>query len=83
MLKHYVDCDCHSPEHTLHLVSDEDYVYLHVFLGEDPWYRRIVNAFMYIFGHKSNYGHFDEFVISKDKLDRLVETLQDLKKEMR
>lgn len=82
MLKHYAECDCHSPEHTLHLVSDEDAVYMHVFLGESPWYKRVVKAIMYVFGHKSNYGHFDEFVVSKNNLDKIIGVLESLKREI-
>jgi hypothetical protein len=82
MLSHYVECDCHSPEHTLRMSADEDCVYLHVFLGDEPWHRRLLNAVLYVFGRKCNYGHFDEFVISRDKLDRLIKTLEGLRREM-
>lgn len=76
----YFDCRCHSPEHTLRMWLDDDpgdpCVYISVFLAEDPWYRRVWTGIKYIFGYKCRYGHFDEFLLRDDDLDRFISLLE-------
>lgn len=82
MKTEYLECNCHSPEHTLvfHTYDDEPMIYMHVFLKPDPFFKRIWNSIKYIFGYKCKYGHFDEFIMNPDDADKLIEILQRIKK---
>jgi hypothetical protein len=50
-----------------------------VFLSNGPWYSRLVSGLKYIFGHKSRYGHFDEFILRAEDCDRLISVLERFK----
>lgn len=79
----YFECHCRSPEHLLQFWMDEEdppMLYAHVFLGEDPWWKRIWNAVKYVFGYKCRYGHFDEFLLNPKDCDRFIYLLQHYKK---
>ncbi len=41
------------------------------------FFKRCWNAVRYIFGHRSNYGHFDCFTLEKPEARKLVAFLQD------
>lgn len=78
----YVNCECHSPEHTFKISFDkeEGELYLQVFLTTwEPWYKRIWPAVKYIFGYKCKYGHFDECIIDKHKSAQLFEIVKKFK----
>lgn len=83
MQTEYFECSCHSPEHTLSLAFDDDEdlpaIYGHVFLGENPWYKRVWMAVKYVFGYKCKYGHFDEFVFNPEDCDRMIGLFKKLK----
>ena len=75
-------CECHNTEHQLifsYFEDDPEEVYMSVHLI--PTYRiwrRIVNAIKYIFGHRSMYGHFDEFIFQKKDAHKLVKLAKHL-----
>lgn len=75
----YLECACHSPEHTLKFVLDEDpeypALYAYVFLSERGLLGRLWAALKYVLGHKCRYGHFDEFILRKEDCDRLTAML--------
>lgn len=73
----YLECRCTTPEHTLRFARDEDHTYITFFLDNGPWYRRVVTGIRYILGYKCRYGHFDEVVLGRDEVRRLVEILGD------
>ena len=79
----YFECRCSSPEHTLRFSYDEDEdfpcVYVHVFLSNGPWYKRVWDALKYVFGYKCRYGHFDEFLLRLEDCDRLIGVVRRLK----
>lgn len=83
MDREYFECACHSPEHTLSFLFDDDdefpAIYAYVFLGEKPWHKRIVDATRHVLGYKCKYGHFDEFVFDADDCDRMMTLLKKLK----
>jgi hypothetical protein len=81
MMTKYIECDCHSPEHVLRISSDEDGIYISVFLGELPLHNRIWNAILYVFGYKCKYGHFEEFVADKENLGRIISVLEELRRD--
>jgi hypothetical protein len=74
MEKHYVICQCMSPEHVLHFTHDidENEVYVEVYLSHHTGVlARVVTAVKYIFGYKSKYGHFDCTILSQEELKKL------------
>lgn len=83
MQQEYFECSCYSTEHTLKFIFDDDpdfpNLYVHVFLSEEPWYRRILKAIKYVFGYKCRYGHFDEFVMRHEDCDRFISIVQKYK----
>lgn len=63
-------CDCNSVEHQIVITyfSDEEYgeIYCSIHLQPEPnFLKRIRNAVKYIFGHRSIYGDFDEFILNR------------------
>lgn len=44
--------------------------------------RRIINAIKYIFGYRSRYGHFDEFIFQKKDAHKLVKIAKHLDKNV-
>ena len=82
-------CDCNSLEHQYALWYDEgvNHVYMQPHLVSKPWYKRIVTAIKHIFGHKSNYGDFDDTIIKINDMPRIKEYLdkaieEDKKREL-
>lgn len=76
----YLECGCHSPEHTLRFVYFDDppgFLYLHVFLEERGFFERLWLAVKYVFGYKSRFGHFTEFVFSPEDVKKLIATLKE------
>lgn len=77
-------CACNSMEHQLIMsyCTDEEYkeVYCSVHLKpERNLFKRIWKAIKYIFGHRSIYGDFDEFIFKPEDADRLQEVVNRLK----
>jgi hypothetical protein len=66
----YFECDCSNSEHIFRLswdTEDEHNMYLHVRLRSHySFWRRVKYALKYIFGYKSRYGAFEEFLITKE-----------------
>lgn len=78
-------CKCNNIEHQLvftYFTEDKNKgidsdVSIH--LKPDSFWNRLVNGIKYIFGHRSKYGDFDEFIFNKkdaDKLQRVVDYLK-------
>jgi hypothetical protein len=74
----YLECACHSPEHTLRFILDED-LYVSVFLQELPWRERLVAAVKYLFGYKCRYGHFEEIIVDKRDCGRIISILEEFR----
>lgn len=85
MEEHYFECDCYSPEHLLQfklfdtIGEDHKTLSAYVFLNPEPWYKRIWIAVKYIFGYKCRYGHFDEFILNPEDVDKFINLLNKLK----
>ena len=77
-------CQCHNTEHQLifsYFPEDEDkdvYVSVHL-IPECRLWKRIWRAIRYIFGYRSRYGHFDEFIFKKSDALRLQKVVDYLK----
>lgn len=76
-------CRCNNTEHQLVFNYFEDDiggdVYVEVHLVPDSFWKRIKNAIKYIFGHRSKYGDFDEFIFKKEDANKLQEVVDYLK----
>lgn len=75
-------CKCYNTEHQLifSYFTDEKDVYVSVHLiPEYRIFKRIWNAIKYIFGHRSRYGHFDEFIFKPEDADKLQSIVNFLK----
>ena len=79
----YFECQCHDVEHTLRISLQkeigprgEDELYVHIFLSDTSFWRRLWLGIKYIFGHKSQYGHFTEFMMQSSDKDRLIKLLR-------
>ena len=76
-------CQCYNTEHQLifsYFPEEKGDVYVSVHLT--PEYRiwkRIWIAIKYIFGYRSRYGHFDEFVFNKADVNKLQKVVNHLK----
>lgn len=77
-------CQCYNVEHQLifsYFPDDEDkdvYVSVHL-TPEYNIFKRIWIAIKYIFGYKSMYGHFDEFIFKKSDANRLQKVVNFLR----
>lgn len=77
-------CQCHNTEHQLifsYFPEDDDkdvYVSVHL-IPEYRLWKRIWRAIRYIFGYRSRYGHFDEFIFKKSDAKRLQKVVDYLK----
>jgi hypothetical protein len=83
-------CECHSVEHQILFTYNEEIsndwppeVYMQVYLNSyHTIWRRVVIAFKYIFGHKSRYGAWDEFIFNKEDVHKLEGLVKYLKKDI-
>jgi len=88
MINQYFECLCHSNEHTLKFSLDdnEEYpdLYASIFLiHHRNVFKRIWIAIKYVFGYKSSYGHWDEWLLRPEdsvKLRELLEKYEQIKK---
>lgn len=77
-------CACNSVEHQLVIsyFTDERggdvYCCIHL-KPESNIFKRIWKAVKYIFGHRSIYGDFDEFIFKPGDTDKLQQVLDHLK----
>lgn len=72
-------CECNNVEHQLifSYLKDEDEVYMEVHLiPESNILKRIWDALKYIFGYRSKYGHFDEFIFHRDDASKLAKIVK-------
>lgn len=74
-------CDCYSVEHQLILRQDPDsfddiYVYIHL-NKERKFWKRLKHGVKYIFGYKSRFGAWDEFIVNKKDWSRLRDIIDD------
>ena len=75
-------CQCDDVNHSLIMETDDEWgsVFCRVHLVRDGFFKRIWNAIRYVFGRRSIYGDFDEFIFNPEDADRLQEVVDKLKK---
>lgn len=77
----YLECACHSEEHTLKFVCDPEsqelfaMVFLHQYRG---FWKKLWMAIRYVFGYKSKFGHWDCFILRPEDAPRLRVLLDQL-----
>lgn len=80
-MEHFL-CQCYSTDHsfTYHYNEEDNEIYVHVHLSNyRNIFKRIWVAIKYIFGYKSRYGDFEEFILNPDDRDRLIGVIKQLK----
>ena len=67
-------CSCNSFEHQIHIYKDisDNSVDLEVYLKPGNFIERLRNAIKYIFGYRSEYGDFDNFIFKEEHADELI-----------
>jgi hypothetical protein len=75
-----VICKCSSSEHQIIIRTfendEDDEIYLDVHLASLPFLKRVKYAFKYIFGYKSKYGAWDEFILSKTEFKNKIKQVK-------
>ena len=51
--------------------EEEKTVYVHIHLVNKNFFKRLFSGLKYIFGYKSRFGNWDEFIFTKDHLEKL------------
>lgn len=83
-------CGCYSSEHQMIIHYSEDegpdglkypMVYAHVHLNSRSFLHRLHYGLRYIFGRKSRYGAWDEFIFDHKDADKLQLVVDYLRKE--
>jgi hypothetical protein len=70
-------CSCEATEHFLSFIIEDDEMYIHFFLSEEIWYKRLWLGIKYIFGYKCKYGHFGEIVLVDKQAQQLKEIAEE------
>lgn len=72
-------CACHSIEHQAFFWCDEDDKQLYINLHLQDYkgvFKRLLHGLKYIFGHKSVYGDWDEFLFKEEDVKELKRFLK-------
>jgi hypothetical protein len=85
MKSEYFDCACSDFDDVIRFVyEDEDDGFIELYLeihlnGRISFFRRIWNAVKYIFGVKTKYGNYGNWILSYNDVDRLQAMLKKYK----
>lgn len=74
-------CQCGSPEHTLNFIyfNEEQELYGFIHLNNFSFWTRFLLGIRYILGINSKHGHFEEFMMRQEDVEKLVKVLQAVK----
>lgn len=67
-------CECRSPEHQMILEWDFEDKFIYCSIHLNPvggFWKRLKLALRYLFGYRSRYGHWDEFIFGKEQINVL------------
>jgi len=66
-------CSCNSHEHQadFHTIDGELYVTIHL-TTHKSFFKRLISGIKYVFGYKSRFGAFDEFIFKEKELNSLA-----------
>jgi hypothetical protein len=76
-------CSCNSTDHQMVIYKNIDplygpEVYIHMHLVKRSFWYRLKYAVKYLFGYKSRYGAWDEFILEPKHAGKLEDLLQHL-----
>ena len=78
----YFECDCGSDEHTIRFTLDLDEdcptIYTSQYLTPMPFRKRLWMGLKYIFGYRSRFGEFGNYLMRPDDAERLKNMLDRL-----
>jgi hypothetical protein len=86
--KEILICECHSTDHQIVIYYEEEEIgdhkhnmcYAHIHLADrSSCWNRVVYGVKYIFGRKSRFGAWDEFIFHPNDADKLQEIVNYLK----
>lgn len=71
-------CQCSSPEHTLNFIyfNEEQELYGFIHLNNFSFWTRLVLGIRYIFGVNAKHGHFEEFMMRREDISKLIKVLE-------
>jgi hypothetical protein len=77
-------CECLNTEHQMIIHYSEDnedfpFVYLNDHLVKQPFLKRLKNGIKHIFGYRSKYGMYDEFIFGVDDAEKFEKISNHLK----
>jgi hypothetical protein len=74
----HLDCTCSSLEHAIRFsyYEDEPIVYVHFFLEQPGFLKRLYLGIKYILGHRSKFGEFGETLFDKEQIEKLEKFLK-------
>jgi hypothetical protein len=83
MINEFYVCDCNSLQHTLVISYDNQNdgaevpsAYINVRLYQSRnFFKRLKLAAKYVFGFKSEFGDFDEFILKHEDIERMINSL--------
>lgn len=77
----YFECECLSPSHVLRFTYDEEEneIYTEVQLQSGGILKRLWNALKYIFKFEVRYGVWENTIIRKNDVPRLIKLLEKVK----
>ena len=86
-------CECNSDEHQIIIHYNEEefengqrynvcYAHIHLTTYKFFW-KRLIYGIKYVFGYKSKYGAWDEFMFNPEDADKLQELVNYLKQVKR
>ena len=76
-------CSCNSTDHQMVIYKDIDplygpAVYIHMHLSKRSFWYRLKYAILYLFGYKSRYGAWDEFILESKHIAALEDVISHL-----
>jgi hypothetical protein len=85
MLPEILVCDCNSNEHQIIIYFDEELgsAYLQIHLTKRKFWQRLKAGIKYIFGYKSRFGHWDEFIFKPEHASKLKEIAEKISRPTR
>jgi hypothetical protein len=79
MNREIIICDCNSLDHQIVIWWDEEdkliYAYIHL-VSRKNFFQRLGHAIKYVFGYKSRFGAWDEFIFSEEAEESLQKYLE-------
>lgn len=68
-------CQCGSVEHQVIVWYDkeDDFFFLHIHLNRGrKFFRRLIHAIKYIFGYTSRFGDWDEIILDRETVQKIL-----------